>query len=509
MAGVGFVPHARPRMPVNNTRSLAEQTARGSFYTLAASGVTITLGFVRSVLLARFLLPDHFGTVALAMVFVILGNRLRSLGLHNALLHKQSDRGPFYTTFFTLQTSLVVTSAILYAAAAPLVARFYPDRASLAPVMTALIGVTAIGAMNQIQETLLRMHLKFDRLALVNVASSVAMFAVAPYLAWRGWGVWSLVAQEASGILIRALLLWGPWRVGAIAFGWDAEAARWMIRFGLANWVALNTNYVLERFDDFWVGTVVGNTALGFYNRAYEFARYPRRLVATSMVTVMTPVFARLQHDRNRLSKAYFRVMSLLVRVGLAMGGLILLLTPEFIYYLLGSKWIPMTVTLQLMALYMVLDPLVMISNNLLYAVGRPEMVARVRLGQLAFFVPAVIVGARVWGINGVALAADMMLLMGLGALHRHTRKVAVYSLARMVGWPIVAAGLATIITGSTLGWHTIAAPQSGMIVLGKTLIFGGVFTFILLAGEGRELIDMSRVLYGVLRREEHAAWDE
>lgn len=485
---------------MNDTTHIARQTARGSAYTIAASGVTITLGFVRSVLLARFLLPEDFGTFALAMVFIVLGNRLRSLGLPNAILHKQTDEGPYYTTFITLHSLFVLATALLYAALAPLVAAFYPDRESLAPVMVALVVITAVGAMNQIQETLLRLHLRFDRLAATNVASAIAMFIVAPYLAWKGWGVWSLVAQEGSGILARAVLVWGPWRSGRLSLGIDRDAARWLLRFGSANWLSANTNYVLERFDDFWVGTALGNAALGFYNRAYEFARYPRRLIATSLVTVMTPVFARLQHDRVRLSKAFFRVMSLLVRVGLLVGGLVMLLTPEFVHHLLGAKWDPMIPTLQLMTIYMVMDPLVIVANNLLYALGYPEEVARVKLVQLAFFIPAVVLGARWWGINGVALAADAMLVVGIVLLYRPTRREVTYSLWRMAGWPFVALVLALMTVGVVLGSSSFATPQPLLTTLWKGVIFTGIFGAVQALAEGREVAEMVRAFYTALR---------
>ena len=487
---------------MNDTANIARQTARGSAYAIAASGVTITLGFVRSILLARFLLPEHFGTVALAMVFVVLGNRLRGLGLSRAILHKQVDSGPYYRTFLTLQTVVVLASALLYIMLAPFVAAFYPDRKLLAPVMIALILVTALGTMNQIQETLLRMHFHFDRLAVVNVCSALAMFLVAPYLAWRGWGVWSLVAQEASGIVVRGILVWGPWRVGALTFGFDREAARWLVRFGAANWVAANTNYLLERFDDFWVGTVLGNVALGFYNRAYEFARYPRRLVATSLVTVMTPVFARLQDDRVTLSKAFFRVMSLLVRVGLLTGALIMLLTPEFVHYLLGSKWDPMILTLQLMALYMVLDPLVIVANNLLYALGKPEIVARMRLYQLVFFLPAVVVGAWAWGINGVALAADAMLLVGMVLLLSPTRREVTYSLWRMMGWPVIATVLGLIGVAALLGVESFSTPLTSLpMIAAKAAAFAIVAGGVLLLMEREDMVEMARALLAALRR--------
>ncbi len=477
---------------------LARQVVRGSAAIMAATGVTVSLGFVRSVLLARWLLPEDFGVVGLAMVFVILANRLRSFGLTIAILHKQVDSGPYYTTFFTLHTVTVIVGALVYLALTPLVAAFYPGPDVLAPVMMVLIVVTSVGAMNRVQETILRMHFRFDRLAWVNVAASVVMTLVAPYLAWRGWGVWSLVAQEASGILVRAVLLWGPWRTGTIAFGWDPAVARWLVRFGLANWVSINTNYLLERFDDFWVGTTLGSTALGFYNRAYEFARYPRRLIATSLVTVMTPVFARLQDDQERLSKTFFRVLSLLVRVGLLVGGGIFVMTPEFVYYVLGEKWLPMVLTLQLMALYMVLDPLLIMGNNLLLALGLPTAVARTRLMQLAFFVPGVIAGAWIAGIHGVALAANGMLLVGLGVVYRYTRQHVRYSLRRMIGWPLVAAasGIGGVLLA--LGGDGLQQPQHPTTALLKAAIFVGLFVGLLATTERRELLRMARSTYTV-----------
>ncbi len=479
---------------------ITRQMVRGSAVIMVASGVTIVLGFVRSVLLARFLLPEHFGVVGLAMVFVILGNRLRSFGLTSALLHKQTDSGPYYTTFFTLHTVMVVGGVVLFVALTPLVVNFYPGVDVLAPVMVVLFVVTSVGALNRIQETVLRMHFRFDRLAWVNIASAVAMTVVAPYLAWRGWGVWSLVAQEAAGILTRAVLLWGPWRAGAVRFGWEPTAARWLVRFGLANWVSINTNYLLERFDDFWVGTALGSTALGFYNRAYEFARYPRRLVATSLVTVMTPVFARLQHDRQHLSRAFFRVVSLLIRVGLLVSGSILVVTPEFVYYVLGDRWLPMVFTLQLMTIYMVLDPLLILGNNLLLALGIPEAVARARLLQLVFFVPGVILGARFAGIHGVALVADGMLLLGIGVVYRYARRHVTYSLWRMMGWPLfaVAGAMAVLLLG--FGPQTLQSPQPPLIALVKWGVYVLVFGGILGTAERRELVRMVTQFYRLWR---------
>lgn len=481
-----------------SAHDVARQAVRGSLYSLGASAVTVTLGFVRAVLLAHYLLPAQYGVVALATFFVMGIARLRSLGFDRALVHKQATEGPVFETYLAFKGTVVLLFTLLSLAAAPLIAHFYPRREGLLPVMVALTLIIALAAFNQIQETALQIRLQFREIALVNVVAAITMTVVAPTLAWAGWGVWSLVAEQGSGIVARGILLWGPLRAVPFRPRWHGQVARWFWAYGRANWVNANVGYLLDRFDDFWVGTDLGEVALGFYNRAYEFARYPRRLLANSLLTVMTPVFARLQENRRALSQAYFRLTSLLVRVGVLVGGLMVVLAPEFILWGLGPQWRPMERTFQLFVLYVMLDPLLLVVGHLLLAVGDPHSLARARLVQMGFFLPAVIVAARVAGIEGVALAADLMLLLGWLVLERRVRRFVDYSLWRLWGIPLLALalGLAGVFTFvrmyPTLTWA-------------HALIKGGIF--LLLTGgimgiwEGRTVWTMARELRGTLVR--------
>src|SRR5690606_28345597 len=105
-------------------------------------------------------------------------------------------------------------------------------------------------------------------------------------------------------------------------------------------------------FDDWWVGTFLGSNPLGFYSRAYEFARYPRRAIANPVLSVFFPAFAQLQDDRERLSRAFFRPTSLMVRAGGLLSLIFVSVAPEFIRIFLGEKWIPMQLAFQLMIVY-------------------------------------------------------------------------------------------------------------------------------------------------------------
>ena len=252
---------------------------------------------------------------------------------------------------------------------------------------------------------------------------------------------------------------------------------RWFWGYGRNIWVSTNFDVLLDRFDDFWVGTAMGSESLGIYSRAYEFAGYPRRVIAVPILSVFFPTFARLQDDRTRLSRAFFRAMSLMVRAGCWFTLVFVLTAPEFIRIFLGERWLVMQVTFQLMVVYTLFDPLLVGVENLLMATGHPRIIARTRWLQALVFIPAVIGLGAVASIEGVALAADLMVLLGVVPLFLYSRRVVDYSARRLWLWPLVGmavTGGATLALGAVwAAWPVwLAFAGKGLFV---TLLFGGI----------------------------------
>lgn len=201
--------------------------------------------------------------------------------------------------------------------------------------------------------------------------------------------------------------------------------------------------YLLDRFDDFWIGTWLGEAPLGLYSRAYEFAHYPRRLLANPLVSVFAAVFAQLQDDRLRLSRAFARAAYVITRTSLVAAGGFALVLPEFIHFVIGDQWQPMLVTFWLMLIYAVLDPVLMLIHHLLLATGHPQALQRANFFQLLFFAPAVVLLGSLWGINGVALAADGMLVLGVAVLYPTLKRLVDFSTLRLLFQPLLVGGLA------------------------------------------------------------------
>ncbi len=464
---------------------IASQTTRGSLYSLAGSGVTITLGFLRAVVLARLLAPEDFGVVTLGLFFVALVAQIRTLGLDQAYIaHQNADQGT-RRTYVTLRIGLTGLSSLILILITPLIGQFYPTMPLLSGVLIGLAILEIIKSVSTIQETELSKTLKFRQLALTNSAASIMMTLVAPTLAWLGWGAWALIAEQASGLITRAIMTGLIFRSWPARPGWTDTAARHFWQYGQAAWGASAFQFLLDRFDDFWIGTTLGQTALGYYSRAYDFAHYPRRMVAIPLISVFQPVFARLQNDHHRLSQAFYRAAYVILRSGFLTSGAFALVMPEFIHLVIGDQWQPMLFTFRLMLIYTMLDALIVLCATFLFAIGKPQQYQRTTLIQFVFFIPTVILGAYAGGINGVALAANGMLIVGCIVLYQAIRQTINFSLVQLTAWPTLALLLAWG-SGLVLEIAWLTTPTWGTALI-KLLLFTILYALVLLIFEWHE----------------------
>lgn len=467
--------------------TIASRTIRGSALNIGASLVTFVLGFARAVLLARLLLPEHYGVVTIALFYLALTSQLQSFGFDYALLHHQEAGETVRRTYLSLRLGLGLVASALLLLAAPVLALLYPAMAALGPVTAAFAGVSLLSSLSAIQETFLSRQLAFRQLAQIDVVASLTMTLVAPSLAFAGWGVWALVAEQASGIGARFLMGWLVFRPWRPRLGWHGPTARWFWDYGKPAWGASSLHVLIDRFDDFWIGTTLGQTPLGYYSRAYEFAHYPRRIITNPLITVFNPVFARLQDDRLRLSRAFYRAAYVILRSSFLLAGAFALVMPEFILLVIGPQWLPMLFTARLMLVYMLIDSLLALGGNMLLSTGHPAQYQRTVLLQALIFIPAVILGAALGGINGVAIAANLMLLVGGAILFTKLRPIIDFSLARLVGWPLPALLLAYgagIVLESAL-----AGANLWLLAIAKLTVFSSVFGLSLLLLERDELL--------------------
>jgi O-antigen/teichoic acid export membrane protein len=224
--------------------------------------------------------------------------------------------------------------------------------------------------------------------------------------------------------------------------------------------------------------------------------------------SVAAGTYAELKDQPKRLSQAFFRINALLVRTGFLLAGLLALVAPEFIRLVLGEQWLPMLSAFRLMLVFTLLDPIKATVASLFVAVGLPEKMVYARSVQMVVLVVGLFALGPRWGIAGVALAVDAMLVVGIVLLLWQARAHVDYSLQRMFVVPgfaltlgIVAAILLIRIPGvQTSDWY------SGTV---KTAAFSSIYSgilFLLERDEIRRMIALLKQMVSPTRRQQTRA---
>jgi O-antigen/teichoic acid export membrane protein len=452
--------------------------------------------FVRGVLLARWLPVDVFGVYAFANSIVAMFDIIAEFGMAGAFLHRApetQDEGHTAAVHFTLRLLITLIFVAL------LVPGVFIFTGGL--MQTALLVLVATAAVGQLLQTPLRIltrRVVHRRLALIQLGDAVLGTLLVLSLAWRGATLWALLASGIFGVAFKflALYVWKPvWRPQLV---WAPPVMRYFLAFGSRNVLASFLYRALDRVDDLWVGSYLGKTSLGFYSKAYNFATYPRKLLAIPVNSVAGGTYAELKTDRLRLSQAFFRVNAVLIRSGFFLGGLLSLIAPEFIRLVLGAKWMPMLDAFRLMLVFTLFDPIKTTIGHLFVAVGKPEYLVKIRLAQFVAMAIGLYLLGTFLGIAGVALAVDIMLVFGIGLLLLYARKYVDISIPRLFLTPFLA-----LTVGMTLARGALFIPG----VLGsdwrtagiKFVIFVAVYVGMFVLLERRQIQMMASSLKGIL----------
>ncbi len=465
-----------------------------------ASNITkLAVLFARSVLLARLLPVEVFGIYGFAGSIIALTVTLANFGLDSAFIHRSPETEHEATAasiHFTLKAIMTILWAMIIIAFAITFATGIQR--------SAIIFLTIATAGNELTQTpkiILIRRIVHRRLAIVNLLNAILTTAVSVSLAWNGITLGALLATDFATMLLNifAFYIWKPfWKP---KFLWIKEYVRYFLSYGWHAFIANLFNQALDEVDDIYTGAFIGKLQLGYYSRAYVFATYPRQLISVPVNTVSAGTYAELKNNRRSLSQAFFRTNALLVRTNFLIAGMFFLVAPEFIRLVLGVKWMPMLTTFRLMLIFTLLDPIRITVANIFLTQGKPEILVRVRLIQLIVLLLGLIGLGSQFGIDGVALAMDGMLLLGMVIMFRRARQFVDFSAKQLFGFPTIG-----LILGFMLGSMTLFIPYSNQNdwVTGfiKGSLFAIAYTSTLLLLEYGRIRKMFSWFFSIMKRE-------
>ncbi len=339
---------------------------------------TQAIRFGLGIAVARKLMPEDYGAVGMLGIFMAIAQTLLDSGFANALIQKQDRTELDYSTTFYFN---IVVGLVLYAIlflCAPVIARFYG--------LPILSPVTRVYALSVVFDSLVIVHmaklsidLNFKLQSLITIVTTIACGAMGVVLAYSGFGVWALVFQSLGVSVFRSVLLWGMTRwVPQWRFSWPSF--RVLFAFGSKLLASSLINTVYNNIYTIVIGKRFPAAEVGYFNRGLQFATLPSDVLTSIVVKVNYPILASLQNESSRLLQAYNKLlrtpMYLLAPILVGMAAL----AEPMVAVILGQKWLPCVVFLQILCFGCLWNPLTHVNLNLLYVKGRSDLVLRLEL---------------------------------------------------------------------------------------------------------------------------------
>ena len=300
--------------------SLKKKTVGGFLWRLAERMGAQGVSFVVTIVLARLLLPEDYGTVALITVFITILNVFVDSGLGNALIQKKdADDLDFSSVFFfNIAVALVLYAGMFFAA--PLIAKFY-DKPELV-ALTRVISLTMlIASVKNVQQAYVSRNLLFKRFFFATLGGTLFSAGLGIYIAYKGGGAWALVAQSLSNAAIDTLILWitVKWRP-KLMFSFGRLKGLWSYGWKLLVSSLIDNGY--NQLRTLIIGKVYTNADLGFYNKARNFPQMIITNINSAIDSVLLPSMSKVQDSKETVKSMTRRSMktSIFVMAPLLIG---------------------------------------------------------------------------------------------------------------------------------------------------------------------------------------------
>lgn len=392
---------------------MEHKVVSGVVWSFAEKFLTMLVQMVVSIIVARRLMPEDFGVMAILTFFTSVALTIVDSGFSQTLIRKREPSDSDYRSVFLFNVVVaLLLYFVLWALAAP-IARFYGHSVirDVAPVLFLLLPINSLCV---VQTVMFTREFRFKLLSNIVFFASLVSGVVAVAMAVAGCGIWALVAQRLLQMGIKVVAFWliRRWRVrGGVSLSALREMAPFSLRLLATDLIASIYNNVAQLF----VGKIYSTASLGYYSQAQKLKDLAVISTVQSVQGVTYPALSKLSADEEKFSAGYERIVRLLSFVLFpAMLGLVAISSDMFML-LLGERWMPTVPYFRILALSGMVYPLAMVGYNVLKIksdgrlVVRLEVVKRVVMTLVLCVTILTGIEAVAWGMTAMAFVEFLL----------------------------------------------------------------------------------------------------
>lgn len=392
------------------SNSLKSKTISGLLWKFAERIGAQAITFVLSIILARLLSPSDYGAIAILLIFITIADVFVNAGFGSALIQKKdADNLDFSSVFYFSFLFSVFIYAVIYLAA-PFVADFYnmPVLQSTLQVLALRIPVAAI---NSVQQAYVSRNMQFKKFFYSTLSGTAASAVVGIFMAYNGYGIWSLVGQYLSNAVINTIVLfsvinWRPQLIFSLqrlkslfSYGWK------LLLSGL-----FDTGY--QSLNSLLIGKFYTSADLAFFDTGKKFPMVIVTNINSSISSVLFPALASEQDEPEKVKAHTRKAIQISSYIMWPMMLGMAACADNIVSLVLTDKWLPAVPYLQIACITYGLWPIHTANLQAINAMGRSDIFLKLEIVKKVIGIPALLISIQ----YGVLVVAITYLITGIMA---------------------------------------------------------------------------------------------
>lgn len=320
------------------------------------------LGLIGNILIARILMPEDYGLIAMLAIIMGLAWNFTESGFADSLIRKQNSDKTDFGTVATFSLGVALFMYLIIYVTAPYVSNFFKQEelTGIARVLGLSLIIRSIVLPAIIE---LRKNLKFKVLTKMQLFTSILSISLSYLMALRGYGYWALAFQPIFIALVNLLfvIVWIKWKP---FFCFRTDRFKEMHRFG----INLMLSYITNQFGNNLYSAIIGKfhpiASLGFYRQAQKMEEIPTQGLNAVVLTTSYSIIAK-ETIAEKQNKLYHNIFSKFVTIQSIMVLIFIGIAEPMFIILLGEKWAPSIPYFQLFMLISLIYPIQTINSNI------------------------------------------------------------------------------------------------------------------------------------------------
>lgn len=400
-----------------------------AFWKLAERFSAQIVTLIVSIILARLLSPDEYGTVSLVTIFITIANVFVTNGFGTALIQKKdADTIDFSSVFYFSLFFTGVLYLILFVLAKP-ISIFY-NMPILCPVLRVLALSVPIMGINSVQQAYVSRRMEFKKFFLATISGTIMSAIVGILLAYTGFGIWALVAQTLTNNIINTIVL-------QISIDWkltrefSISRLKELFNYGWKLFVQALVLQVYSSLRSILIGKIYTTADLAFYTKGKQFPDLLCTNIDTAINAALFPAMAKSQDKISRvknMARKTTQVISYILSPILI--GFMVVADP-FIRIILTEKWLPCVPYLRIGCIILLFRAPQTAILQAIKAVGRSDMVLKYDF-PIRIFALAILAFSIRFGVIYFAISEILTTILGTVCYAIAAKKVVNYKYGQL-----------------------------------------------------------------------------